>query len=84
VEQTEFLNADFIRAVDFYSGAFPANRGNALSGVFNFKQIDGNKDDLRFRGSLGAAEVSLTLDGPMGENTTYILSGRRSYLNFPV
>lgn len=76
------LNADFIRAVDFYSGAFPANRGNALSGVFNFKQIDGNQDDLRFRGSLGASEVSLTLDGPLGENTTYILSGRRSYLNF--
>lgn len=76
------LNADFIREVDFYSGAFPANRGNALSGVFNFKQIDGNKDDMRFRGSLGASEVSLTLDGPIGENTTYILSGRRSYLNF--
>ncbi|PLX07390.1 MAG: TonB-dependent receptor [Marinilabiliales bacterium] len=76
------LNADFIRNVDFYSGAFPANRGNALSGVFNFKQIDGNQEDLRFRGSLGASEVSLTMDGPISDNTTYILSARRSYLNF--
>ena len=32
------LNVDFIREVDFYSGAFPANRGNSLSSVFNFKQ----------------------------------------------
>jgi len=76
------LNADFIRNVDFYSGAFPANRGNALSGVFNFKQIYGNQEDLRFRGSLGASEVSLTMDGPISDNTTYILSARRSYLNF--
>ncbi len=76
------LNADFIRNVDFYSGAFPANRGNALSGVFNFKQIDGNREEMRFKGSLGAAEVSLTLDGPISENTTYVVSARRSYLNF--
>jgi len=76
------LNADFIREVDFYSGAFPANRGNALSGIFNFKQIDGNKEEMKFRGSLGASEVSFTVDGPISENTTYIVSARRSYLNF--
>ncbi len=76
------LNADFIRNVDFYSGAFPANRGNALSGVFNFKQIDGNKEEMRFKASLGASDVSLTLDGPISENTSYIISARRSYLNF--
>ncbi|HNQ67390.1 MAG TPA: TonB-dependent receptor [Bacteroidales bacterium] len=76
------LNADFIREVDFYSGAFPANRGNALSGIFNFKQIDGNKEEMKFRGSVGASEVSFTVDGPINDNTTYILSARRSYLNF--
>jgi len=76
------LNADFIREVNFYSGAFPANRGNALSGVFNFRQIDGNSDALRFRGSLGASEVSLTADGPLSDNTTFIISARRSYLQF--
>jgi hypothetical protein len=76
------LNADFIREVNFYSGAFPANRGNALSGVFNFKQIDGNSEALRFRGSLGASEVSLTADGPISDNTTFIISARRSYLQF--
>ncbi|PLX01139.1 MAG: TonB-dependent receptor [Marinilabiliales bacterium] len=76
------LNADFIREVEFYSGAFPANRGNALSGVFNFKQIDGNKEKTKYRATLGASEVSLTVDGPAGEKTSYILSARRSYLQF--
>jgi hypothetical protein len=76
------INADFIDGVNFYSGAFPANRGNALSGVFEFSQMDGNPDKLKFRGSLGAAEVSLTVDGPVTKNSTLIFSARRSYLSF--
>ena len=74
------LNADLIREVNYYSGAFPSNRGNALSGVFEFAQVDGNADKLRFRGSLGAAEVSATFDGPLSEKTSFIVSARRSYL----
>jgi hypothetical protein len=76
------LNVDFIRSVDFYSGAFPANRGNALSSVLEFSQIDGNQDKLKFRGSVGAADLAFTVDGPLSENTTYIASVRRSYLQF--
>lgn len=76
------LNADFISSVDYYSGAFPANRGNALSGVFEFTQKEGNKEKIKFRGSLGASEVSLTADGPAGENSSFIVSARRSYLQF--
>ncbi|MBL7973160.1 MAG: TonB-dependent receptor, partial [Prolixibacteraceae bacterium] len=74
------LNADLIREVNYYSGAFPSNRGNALSGVFEFAQADGNADKLRFRGSLGASEVSATFDGPLSEKTSFIVSARRSYL----
>jgi outer membrane receptor for ferrienterochelin and colicin len=76
------INADFISGVNFYSGAFPANRGNALSGVFEFTQKDGNKEKTRYRGTLGASELSLTLDGPIGEKTSYIVSARQSYLRF--
>lgn len=76
------LNADFISSVDFYSGAFPANRGNALSGVFEFSQKEGNKERSRFRASVGASELSLTADGPAGNKSSYIFSVRRSYLQF--
>ncbi len=75
------LNADFISSVNYYSGAFPANRGNALSGVFEFTQQDGNPDKLKTRATLGASELSLTLDGPLAKNTTAILSVRGSYLS---
>lgn len=74
------LNADLIREVNYYSGAFPSDRGNALSGVFEFAQVDGNADKLRFKGSLGASEVSATFDGPLSDKTTFIVSARRSYL----
>ncbi len=76
------INADFIREVNYYAGAFPANRGNALSGVLEFFQVDGNEDKLKFQGTLGASEVAATLDGPLGEKTTFIFSARRSYLQF--
>src|SRR5690554_3781813 len=74
------INADFIREVNFYSGAFPASRGNALSGVLEFYQADGNTDQLRFQGTLGASEVAATLNGPLNDNSTFIFSIRRSYL----
>ena len=76
------LNADFIETVDFYSGAFPANRGNALSGVFDFKQKSGNKERANHRAVLGASEMAYTVDGPLTERTTYLFSVRRSYLKF--
>nr|WP_319271474.1 TonB-dependent receptor [uncultured Draconibacterium sp.] len=76
------LNADFIREVNYYSGAFPANRGNALSGVMEFYQIDGNEEKLNFHGTLGASEVAVTLDGPIGEKTNFVVSVRQSYLQF--
>ena len=76
------INADFIREVKYYSGAFPANRSDALSGILEFTQVEGNPEKTKFRASLGASEVSATFDGPIGEKTSYIVSARRSYLQF--
>ena len=76
------LNVDFIREVDFYSGAFPSNRGNSLSSVFNFKQKNGRDDRLGFTFTSGTSEVALSLEGPLtkSKNTTFLLSARQSFL----
>jgi outer membrane receptor for ferrienterochelin and colicin len=76
------INVNFIREVDFYAGAFPANRGNALSSILEFRQIEGNDENLKGTFMLGSSDVGITLDGPMGEKSTFILSARRSYLQF--
>lgn len=76
------INVNFIREVDFYSGAFPANRGNTLSSVLEFKQIDGNDEKLSGTFMLGSSDVGLTLNGPMGKKSNFLFSARRSYLQF--
>lgn len=76
------INVNFIREVDFFTGAFPANRGNSLSAVLEFKQIDGNKDGLAGTFALGSSDIGLTLNGPVGKKSDFIFSVRRSYLQF--
>uniref|UniRef100_UPI00260498D0 TonB-dependent receptor plug domain-containing protein n=1 Tax=uncultured Lutibacter sp. TaxID=437739 RepID=UPI00260498D0 len=76
------INADLIRKVDFYSSAFKASRGNALSSVIEFTQKDGNPDKLNVRATLGTSDAGITIDGPLGDKTTYIASVRQSYLKF--
>ncbi|MBD00418.1 MAG: ferric aerobactin receptor [Crocinitomicaceae bacterium] len=74
------INVNFVREVDLYSGAFPANRGNALSSVMEFKQIDGNPDRIASSLTVGSSDFGITLDGPINNKTTFVLSARRSYL----
>lgn len=76
------INADFIQEVDFYSGAFPASKGKALSSILDFTMKDGNPDKMNFKGTVGASDLAFTLDGPISKNTTLIASARRSYLQF--
>ncbi len=78
------LNVDLISEVDFYSGAFPSNRGNSLSSVFNFRQKNAREDRIGLTASLGATDVSLALEGPLSKNkkTTFLFSARQSYLQF--
>lgn len=78
------INVDFIREVNFYSSAFPANRGNALSSVFSFQQKNGRDDRLGFSATVGSSDLALTMEGPLSKNkkTTFIASARQSYLQF--
>ncbi|GJM34589.1 MAG: collagen-binding protein [Saprospiraceae bacterium] len=76
------INVNFIREVDFFSGAFPANRGNSLSSVFNFKQRDGRDDRLGGTFNLSATDIGVTMEGPLSKKTTFLFSARRSYLQF--
>lgn len=76
------INVNFIREVDFYSGAFPAARGNALSSVFEFRQKDPRTDRVGGNFTLGSSDFGLTLEGPIGKKQSFMFSARRSYLQF--
>lgn len=79
---TGILNVSFIEDVKLSASAFDARYDNALASVFQFKQRDGNPD--RFQGNLrlSATELAATAEGPLGSKTSYLVSARRSYLQF--
>ncbi len=74
------INVNFIRELDFYAGAFPANKGNALSSILDFKQRNGNDEKLAGSVMLGSSDIGISLEGPLGKKSTFIFSLRRSYL----
>ncbi len=82
------LNVSFIDNVNLATSAFGSQYDNPLSGVLQFEQREGNniKHNTNFR--LSASEAALTHEGPLfkGKNkeskTSYIISARRSYLQF--
>jgi len=76
------INVDFIREVNFYSSAFPANRNNALSSVMDFNLKNGRTDKIGGKMTVGASDLGLMLEGPANKNATFMASARRSYLQF--
>lgn len=76
------INVDLLREVNFYSGAFPANRGNAMSSVFDFNLKDGRDDKWTLNGVVGASDLGVTIEGPVSKKSSLIFSARKSYLQF--
>lgn len=59
---------------DFYTGAFPAEYGNAIAGVFDMKLRTGNSDKNEHTIQLGVLGLDLASEGPFKKG------GRASYL----
>lgn len=76
------INTDFIKQVDFYTGSFSSNQGNALSSVLDMTLINPNNENTAYRLTLGASDFGLTFNGPLSKNSGLLVSVRRSYLQF--
>lgn len=77
---TGILNVSFIEDVQLSSSAFDAKYDNALAATFNIKQRQGNPEKLSGNVRLSGTELATTLEGPLNNKTTFMASGRRSYL----
>lgn len=64
------INVDFIREVNFYSGAFPAGRGNALSSIMDIRLREGRDDRFGFNLTMGSSEFALSVEGPLKKMKT--------------
>lgn len=65
---------------DFFTGAFPAEYGNALAGVFDMKFRNGNADTREHAVQVGMMGIDVGSEGPFvkGKKATYVWNYRYS------
>ncbi|MBR9977589.1 MAG: TonB-dependent receptor [Bacteroidetes bacterium] len=78
------FNADAINNVTLIKGAMPAEYGGRLSSVVDVSMREGGRDRIRGAGGISMIDSRLTIDGPINEDITFMLSGRRVYLDWLV
>jgi hypothetical protein len=76
------LNNKMFGNSDFFSGAFPAEYGNANAGVFDIRFRNGNNEKHEFTGQFGFLGTELSGEGPMNKEkgSTYLFAYRYSTL----
>lgn len=75
------FNADAINNIDLVKGGFPARYGGRLSSVIDITLKEGNKERIKGEGAIGIISSKITIDGPLSDKTSFLLSGRRTYLD---
>ncbi|WKZ68914.1 MAG: TonB-dependent receptor [Melioribacteraceae bacterium] len=77
-----FVNLDFVEDVSFSTGGFSSLYGDKLSSVLNIDLRNGRNDRLGGKATISASQFGLNLEGPTGDQSNFIFSVRRSYLDF--
>ncbi len=77
------LSANMMSTSDFYTGAFPAEYGNALSGVFDMRFRNGNNKKREYTIQAGVLGIDLSAEGPFAEGYggSYLFNYRYSTLS---
>ena len=68
------LNNNLLDNSDFMTGAFPAEYGNALSGVFDLRMRKGNDEKFEFLGQVGFNGLEVNAEGPISRKTGAFIS----------
>ncbi|OFX23500.1 MAG: hypothetical protein A2033_16105 [Bacteroidetes bacterium GWA2_31_9] len=76
------LNNNLLSNSDFMTGAFPAEYGNALSGVFDLKMRSGNYEKHEFLAQVGLNGFEFGAEGPISlkSRSSYLINYRYSTL----
>lgn len=76
------INLDYVRNVEFSAGGFGARFGDRTSSMTNITLRNGNETQFGGKVNLSATGFGASAEGPIGNSGSYILSARRSYLDF--
>ncbi len=80
---TAIINNKYLANSQFYTGAFPANYGNALGGVFDLKMRNGNNQKHERTFQFGILGTELAIEGPINKEngSSYFVNYRYSTLD---
>src|SRR5690606_25820854 len=76
------FNSDMVSGVDLHKGTVPVNYGGRLSSVLAIEPKFGRTEKIGGSGGVGILTSRISLDGPIGKNTTFIVGGRTTYSNW--
>ncbi|MFI5135577.1 MAG: carboxypeptidase regulatory-like domain-containing protein, partial [Chitinophagales bacterium] len=62
------LNNKFLANSDFFTGAFPAEFGNTISGVFDLYERNGNNEKYEFSAQAGFLGMEALAEGPLSKD----------------
>lgn len=78
-----YINLDFVRETTFSTGGFSSLYGDKLSSVLTIDLRNGRNDRIGGKATISASQFGLNVEGPLlNENSTFLFSARRSYLDF--
>jgi outer membrane cobalamin receptor len=76
------FNSSAVSDIRLIKGAFPAEYGARLASVLDIKLRSGTKEKEKGTIGLGSINSYASFEGPLGENSTYLVSGRMMYYDF--
>lgn len=75
------FDANALKSVELIKGSMPAEYGGRLSSVIDMTMNEGRKDKFGGTANLSLISSKLTLEGPIDKNSSFMISGRRFYLD---
>lgn len=76
------FNPDMVSGVELYKGSVPVNYGGRLSSVLQVAPKFGSSEKIGVSGGIGIMTGRLSVEGPIGDKTTFIVGGRTTYSNW--
>jgi hypothetical protein len=78
------FNAEVMNDVQVMVGGLPPYYGGRIGGILDLSMRDGTSDRLSGSAGAGSLGAHISLEGPVGAGTTFLISGRRGYPDPPV
>jgi TonB family protein len=79
---TSFYNSSLIDRISFIPGNFSVRYGRRIGGILEVDPRDPRTDGYHGYVDINLLDASFTVEGPIGDNVSFAVAARRSYIDF--